>query len=80
MKSESIYTYRATNLQTLMTLKTRVSTAKKGTRSLKTTIPEGIVDFLQLKDKDDLDWDMVVERNAKRTVVVRKSEKEREKE
>lgn len=31
-----------------MTLLTRISSAKKGTKSLKTTIPEGVVEFLEL--------------------------------
>ena len=39
-----------------MVLITRVASAKAGTKSLKSTIPEGIVEFLQLKDKDELEW------------------------
>ena len=34
-----------------MVLLTRISSAKKGTKSLKTTIPEGVVEFLELSDK-----------------------------
>ena len=41
-----------------MGLITRVASAKKGTKSLKTTIPEGIAEFLELSDKDELEWKM----------------------
>jgi hypothetical protein len=43
-----------------VTLFTRISSAKKGTKSLKTTIPEGIVEFLELSDKAELEWKMQV--------------------
>jgi len=52
-------------------LTTKVALAKKGTKSLKTTVPEGIVEFLQLSDKDELNWNMHVEDGA-RTVVLQK--------
>ena len=41
-----------------MGLTTSVSAAKSGTRSLKTTIPEGIVSFLDLKPGEKVDWTM----------------------
>jgi uncharacterized membrane protein YkoI len=39
---------------------TRVSLAKKGTKSLKTTVLEGIAEFLELTDKDEIEWKMQV--------------------
>jgi hypothetical protein len=52
-------------------LMTRVGLAKKGTKSMKTTIPEAIVEFLELLDKDELEWKMHVE-GVNRAVVVQK--------
>jgi hypothetical protein len=50
---------------------TRVGLAKKGTKSMKTTIPEGIVEFLELSDKDELEWKMEFE-NQQRIVLLQK--------
>jgi hypothetical protein len=55
-----------------MVLTTRIALAKAGTKSMKSTIPEGIVEFLQLGDKDALEWTMEVKDNQ-RIAVVRKS-------
>lgn len=41
-----------------MPIQTRVALAKAGTKSMKTTIPEAIVEYLQLNDKDSLEWQM----------------------
>ncbi len=41
-----------------MSLKSTVGVAKTGTTSLRATIPEGIVAFLELKAGDKLDWKM----------------------
>ncbi|HET7345195.1 MAG TPA: hypothetical protein VFJ05_04925 [Nitrososphaeraceae archaeon] len=49
-----------------------MASAKKGTKSLKTTIPEGIAEFLELDDKDELEWKMQIQ-NENRIAVVRKS-------
>lgn len=54
-----------------MVLVTRVATAKAGTKSMKSTVPEGIVEFLQLEDKDEIEWKMHVEDNV-RTAMIRK--------
>jgi hypothetical protein len=51
---------------------TRVSLAKKGTKSLKTTVPEGIAEFLELTDKDEIEWKMQVH-NQERLVMVKKT-------
>ncbi|MGH9876994.1 MAG: hypothetical protein ACRD5H_05095 [Nitrososphaerales archaeon] len=56
-----------------MVLKTRVALAKAGTRSMKTTIPEGIVEYLELDGKDDLEWKMDM-RDGYKIAVVKKAE------
>jgi hypothetical protein len=50
-------------------LLTRISSAKKGTKSLKTTVPEGVAEFLELSDKDELDWKMDVKNNEHIAIV-----------
>jgi bifunctional DNA-binding transcriptional regulator/antitoxin component of YhaV-PrlF toxin-antitoxin module len=57
-----------------MGLITRVASAKKGTKSLKTTIPEGIAEFLELSDKDELEWKMDTHRNERSAIVLKKTE------
>lgn len=59
------------NRRYIVALMTRVGLAKKGTKSMKTTIPEGIVEFLELSDKDELEWKMHVE-DAGRMVFLKK--------
>lgn len=54
-----------------MTLTTHISSAKRGTKSLKTTIPEGVVEFLGLTEKGELEWKMIVH-DYGRSVSVRK--------
>ena len=56
-----------------MVLTTRVALAKAGTRSMKTTIPEGIVEYLELDGKDDLEWKMDM-REGYKVAVVKKTE------
>ena len=41
-----------------MGLQTTASSAKKDTKSLRVTIPEGIVEYLDLEDGDKLEWNM----------------------
>jgi hypothetical protein len=55
-----------------MALLTRISSAKKGTKSLKTTIPEGVVEFLELSDQAELEWKMEVVNND-RSVTIKKT-------
>ena len=55
-----------------MSLVTTVGVAKIGTKSLRATIPEGIVAFLELQDGDKLDWRMDFV-NSEKVVHVRKS-------
>jgi bifunctional DNA-binding transcriptional regulator/antitoxin component of YhaV-PrlF toxin-antitoxin module len=41
-----------------MSLKTKASLARPGSPSLRATIPEGIVAFLNIKEGDTLEWKM----------------------
>jgi hypothetical protein len=56
-----------------MAIITRVSRAKKGTKSLKTTIPEGITEFMEISDKDELEWKMHVQNNIRLAIVQKKA-------
>jgi len=55
-----------------MSLESTVGIAKVGTKSLRATVPEGIVVFLDLQAGDKLEWKMEVS-NGDRTAIVRKS-------
>jgi hypothetical protein len=55
-----------------MAVITRVSRAKKGTKSLKTTIPESISEFMEISEKDELEWKMHVQNNNTRLAIVQK--------
>jgi len=55
-----------------MSLKSTVGIAKTGTTSLRATIPEGIVAFLELKAGDKLDWRMDMNEKRQRIVIIRK--------
>ena len=50
-------------------LKSRVGLAKPGTNSLRTTIPEGIVEYLNLKPGDTLEWSMEMVGGTRVTLV-----------
>jgi hypothetical protein len=56
-----------------LSLKTKVSIARTGTTSLRATVPEGIVAFLNLKEGDKLEWKMEIINN-KRVAIVGKME------
>jgi hypothetical protein len=56
-----------------MGLETTVGIAKLGTKSLRATVPEGIVAFLNLESGDKIEWDMEINpKTGKRIAVVRK--------
>jgi hypothetical protein len=57
-----------------MVFTTRVGLAKAGTRSMKTTIPEGIVEFLEIGEKDELDWKMQILKNERFVIVSKKAD------
>jgi hypothetical protein len=55
-------------------LETKVSIAKVGTKSLRSTVPQGIVSYLDLEVGDKLEWTMI-DKNNERTVRVTKQNK-----
>jgi len=55
-----------------MSLQSTVGIAKIGTRSLRATVPEGIVAFLDIHSGDKLEWKMDIQ-NGERIVTVRKA-------
>jgi len=52
-----------------MALISTVGIAKTGTRSLRATIPEGIVEFLDLKSGDKIGWEMRLNNGEKYVTV-----------
>lgn len=58
-----------------MGLKSKVSVAKTGTSSLRTTIPEGIVEYLKLKPGDVIEWNMETNEETERVTMVKKVNK-----
>ena len=52
-----------------MVLHSTVSIAKTGTNSLRTTIPNGIVEFLNIYPGEKISWEMKL-RNRKKYVLV----------
>lgn len=52
-----------------MSLKSTLGIAKTGTTSLRATVPEGIVAFLNLKAGDKLEWKMEIVDNERVTIV-----------
>ncbi len=55
-----------------MSLDSTVGIAKIGTKSLRATVPEGIVAFLGIQSGDKLEWRMDIQ-NGERIVIVRKA-------
>lgn len=53
-------------------IKTRVWAAKKGTVSLRSTIPETVVEVLGLTAGDELVWEVGKSKGAEQAVLVRK--------
>src|SRR5579875_1995404 len=58
--SVDLYSVQQDSKTADMGLKSKVGVAKKGTSSLRTTIPEGIVEYLNLKPGNSLDWTMEI--------------------
>lgn len=54
-----------------MSLESKVGIAKTGINSLRATVPEGIVAFLNIKNGDKLEWKMDM-RDKERVVIVMK--------
>jgi len=59
-----------------MSLISTVGIAKTGTKSLRTTVPEGIVAFMEIKEGDKLEWAMDVRINQRVSVVKKSQAKE----
>jgi len=55
-----------------MSLASTVGIARTGTKSLRATVPEGIVAFLDLKEGNKLEWRMEII-NGDRVAIVRKT-------
>ena len=55
-----------------MSLESTVSVAKPGVKSVRATVPEGIVAFLDLKVGDKLVWKMEIDDNVRFAVVTKK--------
>ncbi len=56
-----------------MTIITKIANAKKGAKSLKTTVPEGIVEFIGLSDDDQLEWKMEVKDDERIAIIKKKT-------
>lgn len=54
-----------------MSLKSKVGIARPNSPSLRATIPEGIVAFLNLREGDDLEWKMEIA-DSERVALVKK--------
>ena len=55
-----------------MSLESTVGIAKVGTKSLRATVPEGIVVFLGIQEGDKLQWKMDVQNNERVAIVINK--------
>lgn len=55
-----------------MSLKSTVATSRKESKSLRATIPEGIVAYLELETGDELEWKMENIGRSRVAVVKRK--------
>lgn len=61
-----------------MSLESTAATARTGTKSLRVTVPEGVVAFLGLEAGDKLEWKMDIEKND-RIVIVKKKKTDKKK-
>lgn len=57
-----------------MSLESTVGIAKVGTKSLRATVPEGIVAFLGIKEGDKLQWTMEIQNDVRIAVVKKKDD------
>ncbi len=55
-----------------MGLESTVGVAKVGTNSVRTTVPEGITEFLGIKAGDKLEWKMDTHNNERAAIVTKK--------
>jgi hypothetical protein len=55
-----------------MSLQSTVGIARTGAKSLRATVPEGMVAFLELREGDKLEWRMDIQ-DGERIAIVRKA-------
>ena len=55
-----------------MVLESTVSIAKVGTKSVRATVPEGIVSYLEIEVGDKLEWRMDIRNNERVAIVSKK--------
>ena len=55
-------------------LETVATSAKKGTKWVRATIPEGIAEFLKVKPGDTLGWEMEVTPDGRRVAIMFRAE------
>ncbi len=60
----------------LMVLESTVSIAKVGTKSVRATVPEGIVSYLEIEVGDKLEWRMDSKNDERVAIVSRKKDHE----
>lgn len=58
-----------------MSLESTATSARPNTKSLRATIPEGVVAFLNLESGDSLEWLMDFEKNDRIVIVKKKKVK-----
>ena len=58
-----------------MSLESTATSARPKTKSLRATIPEGAVAFLNLQSGDSLEWIMDIEKNERIVIVKKKKGK-----
>jgi bifunctional DNA-binding transcriptional regulator/antitoxin component of YhaV-PrlF toxin-antitoxin module len=58
-----------------MSLQSTVGIARTGAKSLRATVPEGMVAFLELREGDKLEWRMDIQ-DGERMAIVRKAKTE----
>jgi hypothetical protein len=57
-----------------MGLESTVGIAKVGTNSVRTTVPGGITEFLEIEAGDKLDWKMGMNNSERAAIVTKKSD------
>lgn len=62
-----------------MSLESRTSIARIGSKSLRATIPGGIVAYLELKTSDRLEWKMEMKGKDRMVTIKKKTDKMRRK-
>ncbi len=69
----TVYVYSISTVYVDMGLESTVGVAKVGTNSVRTTVPEGITEFLDIKAGDKLDWKMGMNNSERAAIVTKKT-------